>query len=108
MRMLRFSRSARPLACASALVIGAALVHANADAELDYQLGNLLFDETRYHEALQAFDRAIAAEDEALSVRARKGKVRSALRVAQFTLARSEAEALREGTSGDAEALALY
>ena len=111
MRMLlRFSRSAQALACASALLLGAALVSADAtvDAELDYQLGTLLFEETRYQEALEAFDRAIASDDEALSVRARKGKVRSALRIAQFALARREAETLRTRTTADAEALALY
>jgi Flp pilus assembly protein TadD/predicted aspartyl protease len=111
MRMLlRFARPAQAMACLVALVLGAALVRADAtvDADLDYQLGTLLFDENRYDEALQAFDRATQTDDRALAVRARKGKVRSALKVAQFGIAHREAESLRAETSGDAEALSLY
>ena len=33
------------------------------DADLQFQLANLLFDETRYQEALQAFDRATQTND---------------------------------------------
>lgn len=78
------------------------------DAELHYQLGTLLFDETRYHEALQAFDLATQGADQGLRVRARKGKIRSALRVAEFEMARTEAETLSEEAASDAEAIALY
>jgi tetratricopeptide (TPR) repeat protein len=77
-----------------------------ADAELQYQLGSLLFDEARYHEALDAFDRAMRAADQALATRARKGKVRAALRVAEFGVARETAESLR--SQPDAESVALY
>jgi Flp pilus assembly protein TadD/predicted aspartyl protease len=111
MRMLlRFSRTAQALACAAAVVLGASLVHADAtnDADLDFQLGTLLFDETRYDEALQAFDRATRAEDQSLASRARKGLVRAALKVAQFAIARREAETLRSQAAGDADALSLY
>jgi tetratricopeptide (TPR) repeat protein len=78
------------------------------DAELQFQLGTLLFDEARYRESLFAFDRATRADDDALVVRARKGKVRSALRIAEFTMARLEADVLRQEAPADAEALALY
>ncbi len=58
---------------------------ARGDAELQFQLANLLFDETRYREALQAFDRAIAVRRcRRWRSRARKGKVRTALRIAEF------------------------
>src|SRR5437762_3403280 len=79
-----------------------------ADADLQFQLGTLLFDETRYWEAMQAFDRATQAEDAALATRARKGKVRTALRVAEFGTARKEAETLRQALPRDAEARSLY
>ena len=46
------------------------------------------------------------APDTALATRARKGKVRSALRVAEFGVAREAAEPLRAGP--DAEGIALY
>jgi predicted aspartyl protease len=41
-------------------------------------------------------------------VRARKGKIRTALRVAEFGTARKEAELLRAQAPGDAEAMSLY
>ena len=80
----------------------------NGDAELQFQLGTLLFDQARYRESLVAFDRATRGADLALTVRARKGKIRSALRIAEFTMAREEASVLREEAPEDAESLALY
>lgn len=80
----------------------------NADAELQYQLGNLLSDETRYVEALAAFDRASQAPDFDLSVRARKGKVKTELRLAEFVTARRDAEQLHNDAPGDNDAATLY
>ena len=103
--------SVRLTAIAAALVIGSSLAiraDLNGDAELQYQLGTLLFDETRYQEALRAFDRATQATDVALAVRARKGKVRTALRVAEFSLAYQEAQTLKAQAGNDVEALSLY
>jgi Flp pilus assembly protein TadD len=79
-----------------------------ADADVQFQVATLLFDETRYWEALQAFEFATQAEDAALAIRARKGKIRTALRVAEFGMARKEAETLRSQVPGDPEAIALY
>ena len=109
--LLSSSRRIQALACASALIVGATLAvraEDTVDADLQLQLATLLYDETRYGEALQAFDRALKSDDRGLAIQARKGKVRSALKVAEFGLARREAEALRAQVSGDAEALALY
>jgi Flp pilus assembly protein TadD/predicted aspartyl protease len=78
------------------------------DAELQFQLANLLFDETRYREALGAFDKTMEVGEPALVHRARKGKVRAALRIAEFVVAREEAERLREDGIPDSEALTLY
>ena len=50
----------------------------SADAELQYQLGTLLFEENRYGEAVDAFARAMRSDDASLATRARKGKVRAA------------------------------
>lgn len=80
----------------------------STDAELQYQLGNMLFSETRYQDALVAYDKASKSTDRDLAVRARKGKVRAALVVAEFTVARHEAETLRKQTPGDMEAVSLY
>ena len=104
-------RSLRVVCVAAALVAGTTLaIRANAtsDAELQFQLASLLFEETRYREAVDAFERATQTDDPALEVRARKGKVRSALRIAEFDLARTEAEGLRKQAPGDAEALSLH
>ena len=101
----------RLLTVTAALVLGTTLAvraDVDGDADLQFQLGSLLFDETRYREALDAFDRAIRGDDPALTLRARKGKVRSALRIAEFAMARTEAETLRDQAPGDAEALSLY
>ena len=93
------------LACSFAV---SARSTSTADAELQFQLGNLLSEETRYWEALQAFDRATQTDDAALAIRARKGKVRTALRVAEFGTARKEAETLKDLAPRDPEALSLY
>ncbi len=99
------------------MVLSAALVlvptfvlraETDADAALQYQLGSLLFEEMRYSDAVEAFDRAMQASDTALAMRARKGKVRSALRVAEFVVAREAAESLQDGPNVDAEGIALY
>jgi Flp pilus assembly protein TadD/predicted aspartyl protease len=105
MRSLRFAAAAAALIVGGSLGLGA---NVDSDADLQYQLGTLLFNETRYPEALRAFDRATQSTDSALAIRARKGKVRTALRVAEFGLAYSEAETLKEQSGGDAEALTLY
>jgi Flp pilus assembly protein TadD/predicted aspartyl protease len=106
--------SSRRVVIVATVVVGAwTLVLAgqdisNADAELQYQLGNLLSDETRYQEALAAFARASKAPDFDLAVRARKGKVRTELRLAEFDTARDEAEQLQKDAPEDVEASTLY
>jgi Flp pilus assembly protein TadD/predicted aspartyl protease len=98
--------------CATALAAGALVIHADdkvaGDAELQFQLGNLLTEETRFREALDAYTRALVTDDHDLQVRARAGKVKTALRIAEFDLAQKEGELLRASAPGDPEALALY
>ena len=98
--------------CAAALVAGTLVIHADdkaaGNAELQFQLGNLLTEETRFREALDAYNRALETEDHDLQVRARAGKVKTALRIAEFDLAQKEGELLRASAPGDPEALALY
>ncbi|HEY6362794.1 MAG TPA: aspartyl protease family protein, partial [Vicinamibacterales bacterium] len=96
---------------AAAIVTGCTLAmraETRGDAELQFQLANLLFDETRYREAIQAYDRAIELGLSPVADRARKGKVRAALRIAEFGVARQEAERLQAREKPDAEALTLY
>lgn len=107
----RFALSAAAIAAVSMLaprVSGQVSQISVGDAELQYQLANLLIEETRYDEALQAFDRAAQSTDPALALRARKGKVKTSLRVAEFGLALSESERLVKDAPMDAEALSLH
>lgn len=78
------------------------------DVELQLQLANLLFNDTRYQEALEAYRKAIVSDDPALALRARMGFIRSALRVAEFADAHREATVLRQVAPNDPEALALH
>ncbi len=99
--------------CAAAVVACTLVIQADdkitaGDAELQFQLGNLLSDETRFREALDAFDRAIQTDDHDLQVRARAGKVKTALRIAEYDLAQKEGELLRASAPSDPEALSLY
>ena len=72
-----------PLLCSVIVAALAAGVHggASSDDAVQLQLGTLLFEETRYAEALQAFRRAVDSDDRSISVPARIGVVRSALRI---------------------------
>ncbi len=100
MRMSRrLVRTVQAVACAAALLVGGSLAldaDIGGDADLQLQLGTLLYDETRYQEALVAFTEATKSDDTRVAVAGRKGTVRTALKVAEFTRARQEAEALRE------------
>jgi tetratricopeptide (TPR) repeat protein len=93
-------------AALSTLVLHAAQTPAD-DPAAQFQLGTQLFDSARYRDAMAAFDAATLADDDALATRARKGKVRSALRIAEFDTALREAELLNAGAVPDAEALTL-
>ncbi|MBI4263367.1 MAG: retroviral-like aspartic protease family protein [Acidobacteria bacterium] len=78
------------------------------DPAASFQLAAQLYDAGRYREALEAYDLATRGGDAALAGRARRGKVRAALRVAEFELARREAETLVAAPAADAEARTLH
>jgi Flp pilus assembly protein TadD/predicted aspartyl protease len=106
-------RTLRFVLCAAALVAATLVLRAQdaitaGDAELQFQLANLLADETRFREALDAYDKAILTTDHDLQVRAREGKVRAALRIAEYDLAAKEAELLRASAPNDPQALSVY
>ena len=99
--------------CAAAIVGGTLVLQADdkitaGDAELQFQLGNLLSEETRFREALDAYDKAIQTDDRDLQIQARAGKVKTALRIAEYELAQKEGELLRASAPADSEVLALY
>ena len=110
LRKVRFTAFALAVAAAGTLVLRASGSDIlSYDAELQYQIGSVLFEDSRYAEAMEAYRRAAsAATDRALALRAKKGRVRSALRIAEFDLAQEEATQLRQETPRDHEVLTLH
>jgi tetratricopeptide (TPR) repeat protein len=107
----RLVRTVQGLSCAAALLVGGSLAlkaDVGGDADLQLQLGSLLYDETRYQEALVAFTEATKSDDARVAVAGRKGTVRTALKVAEFTRARQEAEELVKLAADDPEARTLH
>lgn len=78
------------------------------DAALQFQLGTLLFEETRYREALDAFRKAVDADSKSLAVQARMGVVKSALRLGEFLEAQKEAQTLKLQDPRSAEVLTVH
>jgi predicted aspartyl protease len=108
-RAVRTVVFATSLACAATLVLRADDAAPTHDDELQFQLGTVFFDDTNYYEAIDAFRRAEkATRNPALALRARKGRVRAALRVAEFTMAHEEAGVLIKDAPRDPEVLTLY
>jgi Flp pilus assembly protein TadD/predicted aspartyl protease len=77
------------------------------DPAAQYQAATDLYESARYREALAAYDLATRSDDVALVARARKGRVRAALRIAEFDLAWREAELLNEDSTTDPEGRTL-
>jgi hypothetical protein len=77
-RTVRTSVFASALACAATLVLHADDAAPTHDDVLQFQLGTVFFDDTKYYEAMDAFRRAEkATKDPLLALRARKGRVKS-------------------------------
>src|SRR5688572_10702405 len=99
------------LSVAAAAALSTLVLHAAQtpvdDPAVQFQLGTQLYDAARYREAMAAFDAATRSDDDGLATRARKSKVRAALRIAEFYTALREAELLNAGAVPDAESLTL-
>src|SRR5215218_3556730 len=98
----------------SVFVAGALLVtHAQGPitshaADVELRLGRILFEQGQYPEALEAYKNAVGADDSGTLRQARAGVIASALRVADFELARREADTLVKGSPKDPEAISLH
>ena len=103
-----FRRFALAAAASTALFAGVQANDSRDDAELQLQLASLLYDETRFTEALDAYRRAIAAKDSDLALRARVGFVRAALKIGQFQDAQREGSTLKAQAPRNPEALSAY
>ena len=68
----------------------------------------MLFEETRYREALEAFRKAVTADSKLMSVQARIGVVKSALRLGEFLEAQKEAQTLKLQDPRSAEVLTVH
>ncbi|MBI4887654.1 MAG: aspartyl protease family protein [Acidobacteria bacterium] len=102
-----FVLSVAAVAALSTLGLRAASQATAVDPAAQYQLATELYESAHYREALGAYESATHADDEDLVTRARKGKVRSALRIAEFELALREAGLLNDGSAPGAEAETL-
>ena len=80
----------------------------SAAADIQLQVGNQFFDDGRYLEALDAFERAVKIEYPAGVIRAHMGLSRTDLRLAEFGRAKVEAETVLKAHPRDGEAMALY
>jgi tetratricopeptide (TPR) repeat protein len=92
------------IATASYALSGAAQ---SQSGEVQLQIGHEFFAEGRYGDALDAYQRALNGPDPADPRAARAGIIQAALRVAEFTIARTEAEALVRSAPLDPNALSL-
>jgi tetratricopeptide (TPR) repeat protein len=106
-------RGIRAASVAGVLAAASFTLYAQANpqsqsAEVERQLGDEFLTEGRYQDALDAFQRglAVAGPDDQRALRS--GLVQSALRVAEFDLARTEAEKLVAQSPKSPEAMALY
>ena len=96
------------LVAAASLVIHADDMPSSQAAEVQLQLGTMLYAEGRYNDSLEAYQNALKATDSATLRSARAGVITAALRVAEFDLARHEAETLVKMAPRDASAVSLY
>jgi tetratricopeptide (TPR) repeat protein len=92
---------------ATSLGVRAADPISAVDAELQFQLGTLLSGDSRYFDAMEAFDRAARSPDRALAANARKWKIRTALLVAEWATAGTESAQLVKDLPDDPEAATL-
>lgn len=106
--MAPFRRLAFTAAACAVLLAGPQASSSRDDAELQLQLANLLFEETRFTEALDAFRKAGETTDAGLALTARIGYVRTALRIGRFQEAQREASGLRALAPRNPEALSVY
>ena len=104
----------RALLAALLIAVAVPIISARSDSEswasteVQLQLGDLLFAEARYREAVEAYDRAKQTAGSLQLPRAIGGLVKGLLRVAEFGRARTEASALRSGLPQDPGSIALY
>ena len=107
-----FRSGSRLLLALIVLVAGSLSIRADVassqSAEVQLQLGSLLFSEGKYQDSLAAYRNAAKSASPDLMTRARTGVVSSALRVAEFDEALVQAQLLIRDSPRNPEVRALY
>lgn len=93
---------------AASFVIHAEVAPQSQSVDIQLQLGNEFMAEGRYQDALDAFQRALGVARPDQVREARSGVIAAALRVAEFDLARSEAEKLVAASPLSPDVIALH
>ena len=92
--------AASVIVAAATLVIRADVTPSSQASEIQLQLGDLLFSEGKFVDSLDAYRNALKVAPSDNARRPRMGVIASALRVAEFGLARDEAEKLYQADQG--------
>ena len=96
------------IVAAASLVIRADVTPPSQAVEVQMQLGDILFSEGKFFDSLDAYRNALQAAPSDNVRRPRMGVIASALRVAEFDLARAEAEKLFTADPTGPAAMTLY
>jgi tetratricopeptide (TPR) repeat protein len=99
---------ASALVAAASFVIRADVTPSSQASEIQLQLGDLLFSEGKYLDSLDAYRNALKTSPSDAVRRPRMGVIASALRVAEFDLARVEAEKLYRADPKGPDSMTLY
>jgi len=100
--------TASALVAAASFVLRADTAPPSQSSEIQLQLGDLLFSEGKFLDSLDAYRNALKTAAPDAVRRPRVGVIASALRVAEFDLARAEAEKLFQSDPKGPESMALY
>jgi Flp pilus assembly protein TadD len=92
----------------ASFVIRADTTPGSQASEIQLKIGDLLFSEGRYSDSLDAYRNSLRVAPPDATRRPRMGLIASALRVAEFGLARQEAEKLHKSDPKGPDATALY
>lgn len=95
------------VAIALPIIIDAQSTPATARSEARIQLGDLLFGDQRFWEAIRVYDQAKEGATQEQLVRASTGLIEALLQVAEFTRALQEAESLHSVAPQDQAAFAI-
>ena len=99
---------ASAIVATASFIISADTTPASEASEVQLRIGDLLFAEGRFSDSLDAYRNALKTAPPDGTRRPRMGVIASALRVAEFGLARLEAEKLHQSDPKGPDATALY